>query len=218
MKRLIVFVWVVILAGLVSSPVAASPVHFTFQSGLSFQAGTDWLGLGSNPQVTLTFDLEPPPPDVYFNDGVDAFYHHFGALTLTLSGTSMDGSYSKHPTFPGEMYTWNYLTTEGPNNDLFGINVPFQLPDLPDFLYHCRLYFSQAFWSDSESPAHAKPFAPDDVISFEGVFQTIQGTNIYALTGVTASATASAVPVPPGLILLGSGLLGLAGWGRIRKS
>jgi hypothetical protein len=57
---------------------------------------------------------------------------------------------------------------------------------------------------------------PGDVLTFTA-FGTNGGVPYFLGVNLTIDVTPAAVPLPPSLMLLGSGLLGLTGWRRIRK-
>jgi hypothetical protein len=59
-------------------------------------------------------------------------------------------------------------------------------------------------------------FLTTPIITDELQFEAISGDGYYAVSEIQAFG--SQVPVPPSLLLLGSGLLSLVGWRKFRKN
>jgi len=75
-----------------------------------------------------------------------------------------------------------------------------------------------AFWSDGANPVLAPDRSANAVDFLEpanGIFTYVAGNNVYI---VHSDANETLAPIPPAFILFGSGLVGLAGLRRFRKS
>lgn len=142
------------------------------------------------------------------------------STTLTLSGTNADGIYTpSSANIQGygqqqALLVNAFSTASAPYDDLDGsieVNISGK-----EYYVSYSLFLRQSFWSDNENPASPKLLSQDDI--------ELASINIMLLPNLTGEIDTcyvtndvTVVPLPPTVLLFGSGLLGLVGWRRFRN-
>ncbi len=173
------------------APAAASPMLYTY-TGLdwtnSFGSGYVPSPAGSN--LTIQFTYDGPLPGTYSD------------LTLTTNFTMTSGGIT--------LNSWEH---QSGNLSIMIAAIGGSLPT--------RWYFNindvggGTGYAMNAGYPEAFDSATTDLYYYATNNQTFQSSSITSFQGTW---TAVAVPLPPSVLLLGSGLLGLAGWRRFRKS
>ena len=187
-------------------------------------SGTDRLRVGTG-TFTAIFNFTVATPPVYTYNSADGIfaYCEISSATLTLSGTNADGIYTPSSGYPYTITTLSNmpLTSSSPYDGLVN-GMRFTIAG-QQYNFWSLVDFSKLFWGDNEAPS-LKPFNPDDITVMNAGLQSVKSDGsfdqvynaIYDNKNMTANC--QVVPLPPSIWLLGSGLLGLAGWKRFRKS
>jgi hypothetical protein len=218
MRRIALFSLVLALGLIFVQPLQANTIY-TIQAnfGLYHDNSFDPLGIGSG-SGTATFNFTVAPlPDSIVGGTIfsDATYQPVG-LTLTLSGTN-----NANGTYTNLSNSWVRLenfTLSTNLYDSFTLATDLQI-SATKYGFFADMYLPLSFWSDSEMPPLPKLLSASDVTDLYPVGITdktgIRPEPRYTFSNV--QITCQAVPVPPTIWLLGSSLLGLAGWRRFRR-
>jgi hypothetical protein len=217
MKRIALFFLLLALGLIIVQPLQADTILYNFQGNLTYDPafpgnGDPW-GIGSSTATfNLRFTVSPPPmvTDVY-TDYAKATYTGVDPI-LTITGTNFGGVY--HPAV-------NFVIYNGfdSGNVLDGIRAIMNLTfngNTSETVFEAA--FPASFWSNSEVPPLPKLVSQSD--TFFGGHDTdllVYGPNVIYYWDPGGTVSSHVVPLPPSVFLLGSGLLGLAGWRRFRK-
>jgi hypothetical protein len=225
MKRIAILSLFLSLGLIFVQPLQADTINYAIQANFAYE-GPDPLGIGSGTgTLSLNLILASSPSNSYsFSFLSEARYNFYGQSTVTLSGTNSDGTY---PVVSGTAELDNFFSNSiGPSHrDYFDFR--------PEFIIsgnlmssHIEVGLPESFWGDGEAPLPTL-LSQSDVNFASGYIVTpgVPGgldyqvnyhfTNDTLPTALTVSS--QVVPVPPTIWLLGSSLLGLAGWRRFRK-
>ena len=205
-------------------PLQADTVAYTIQTNLS-PSGIDRLGVGlGTATAILNLTVADPSVSTYNTSNDSIAYYGISSATLTLSGTNSDGIYIY---FSGDTYSnaslCNEFSTSLSPYDGFVNGITFTIAG-HKYAFSSFVDFSKLFWGDNETPS-LKVFSQDDITLMNAGLESVTDSGCLDRSygamydGINVTATSYGVgPLPPSVWLLCSGLVGLAGWRRFRKS
>ncbi len=211
------FIWLALALALVMvHPLQADTISYNIQENfVKADSGNpiDPLGIGSGTGTfILNFTLASPPVSV--NSGLqysEAFYNPDG-LTLTLSGTNADGTYTPSSSLPS--YLFNWFSSSGATLDQFFATLSSFEISGNQYDVEVGMEVPVSFWDDSEVPPLPKLLTQSNIEAYSGNIY-YDNNLLYVRSNETVSS--QVVPVLPTLWLLGSGLLGVVGWRKRRR-
>jgi hypothetical protein len=204
-------------------PLQADTVAYTIQTNL-YSVGIDRLGVGSGTATAIfNFTVADPCLSTYNTSNDAIAYYGISSATFTLSGTNADGIYTPSSGYPSSSVSLgNEFSTSLSPYDGFINGITFTIAG-QKFTFSSFVDFSKSFWGDNQTPS-LKPFSQGDITLMNASLESVTASGgldksydaIYQ--GINVTASCQVVPLPPSVWLLCSGLVGLAGWRRFRKS
>jgi hypothetical protein len=218
MKKIAILTLFLALGLMFVQPLHADTIAYTITGNFFTPASSesDPLGIGSGTgTATFNFILAPPADSITdkWYPEVNANYLAIG-LKLTLSGTNADGTYLNNGNSVGALY--NYVPPF--TNDSFWF-VSYPTISGTPLKVSFDFGLDVSFWADGVTPL-PKLFGSSDIKDFGGWIYDGSGPTYYKYSYEFSSGTVStqAVPLPPAVWLFGSGLVGLIGLRRFRRS
>ncbi len=194
--------------------VHADIVDYRVQATFSLltNAGDPW-GIGSgNGTAVLDFTLAPPPSGTVISSQTAIADFNVLDATLKLSGTIFDGT---HPV-AGTSGLDNEFSNSPATNDAMRVDTTVTLSGT-SYGVSAVWGLPKTFWGDTEIPPLPKVVNPVEIVfPFFEVYTGNQPnlTAFYVGFDEDVIVTSQQVPEPATMLLLGSGLIGLAGYGR----
>lgn len=229
MKRIALSSLVLALGLIIVQPLQADTIAYTITGSFSGGGYVDPLGVGSGSATAIiNFTLAPTPVSGDTISGESWAYYTPGGLTLTLSGTNADGTYTNMTTPAGKFNTnpvfenFNFFSTSISTNDFLSPTMYVTIAGVP-YKFNADISVPLSFWSDSDVPPLPKLMGQSDNLTPRGTvgpeeFNVLDQAFEATYGWTTLQVTSTVVPLPPTVWLLGSGLLGLVGWRRFKKS